>query len=231
MSRISLVPVLAVLTAGLCNAQTFLDLTSVTPGNAGSFTGLLGGSIVTGAITTQSAGFILSATVNNPDYTLSTVDNSSRQYSYGTVYSPSIAFTDRVGYVSSFGSVNTATITINFSGPVTNPVFHVANLDGMEYDFSPTAGLAGLQLLSGNGDGVEGLVVAGNVVKDANNSTLAGVDPNQPPPMAGPRSAYGSVKLLGTFSTLIINVRNPTAQGDGGSFTLSVDEFPWYFFF
>jgi len=58
---------------------------------------------------------------------------------------------------------------------------------------------------------------------DLNPATGVGQDPTYPPLTSGPRSAYGSVELLGTISTLTFNVNNGpiVPNGDGGSFTLS----------
>ncbi|MFM7790286.1 MAG: PEP-CTERM sorting domain-containing protein, partial [Microcystis panniformis] len=61
-------------------------------------------------------------------------------------------------------------------------------------------------------------------IADANPSTGFGVSPFTPPPTTGARSAYGSVALLGTFSTLNIKLQgNPslTFAADGGSFMIS----------
>jgi hypothetical protein len=57
---------------------------------------------------------------------------------------------DQVKYVMQLGSPSQATITINFGSAISNPIFEVANLDGMQYSFSNTGGLSGLVLLSGN---------------------------------------------------------------------------------
>jgi hypothetical protein len=202
----------------------FLDLTSITPGTAGSFSGTIDGIAVTGSITTPatSGGFVYDAVSGFSPWESTTIDNSSPQFSYCDVYSPCKAAADRVGYTSFSGTVNTATITINFASPLIDPIFQVANLDGMQYDFSPTAGLAGLALLSGNGGGGDGITINGDVIiADANPTTEIGQDPSSHPLMSGARSAYGSVELLGDFSTLTIQVSNPTAEGDGGSFTLA----------
>jgi hypothetical protein len=199
---------------------TFLDLTSVTPGTSGSFTGTLAGATVNGSVSVSNPNFLFANPVGT-DYFNSTTDNTSPQYSYSDIYTPSIPLTDRVGYGMAFGT-NSATITITFSTPITNLVFHVANLDSMQYDFTPTAGLGGLVLLSGNGGGGDGILVSGNVISDADPSTK-----NEPwlpsdhPLTSGARSAYGSVLLKGTFSSLTINVSNPNRGGDAGSFTLS----------
>ena len=205
-------------------APVFMDITSLTTGSAGSFSGTLGGIGVTGTITTTTSGFVFGATGGNTCYFCSTTDNTSPQYSYDSVYTPSVPLTDRVGYTSFTGSRNTATITINFTSPVSNPVFEVANLDSMTYDFSGTAGLAGLVLLSGNGGGGDGILVVGDVISDANPATLIGQSPAVAPLTSGARSAYGSVLLQGTFNSLTIRVDNPTRGGDGGSFTLAVPE-------
>ena len=219
--RPQLIALLAFIGAASSNPASagFLDITSLTPGTSGSFSGTLGGVGVAGTISTTAPHFEFSAT--GSDFFNSTIDNTSTQYSYGNIYTPSIPLTDRVGYASYDGTRNTATITINFTSAVTNPVFHVANLDSMQYDFSATAGLAGLALLSGNGGGGDGILVAGDVIKDANPLTAIGQPPTDQPLTSGARSAYGSVLLEGTFTSLTINVDNPGSAGDGGSFTLS----------
>jgi hypothetical protein len=203
-------------------APVFMDITSLTAGSTGSFSGTLGGVGVTGTITATNPGFEFGAAGGNACYYCSTTDNTSPQFSYGGVYTPSLPLTDRVGYISWNGTRNTATITINFNSPVSNPVFQVANLDSMLYDFSGTAGLGGLVLLNGNGGGGDGILVVGDVISDANAGTLIGQSAAVAPPTSGDRSAYGSVLLQGTFSSLTIRVDNPGSGGDGGSFTLAV---------
>ena len=205
-------------------APVFMDITSLTTGSAGSFSGTLGGVGVTGTITAPAQRFEFWVPGPNDCYYCSTTNSTSPQFSYDSVYTPSTPLTDRVGYISWNNTRNTATITINFTSPVSNPVFQVANLDSMTYDFSGTAGLAGLVLLSGNGGGGDGILVVGDVISDANPATLIGQSPAVAPLTAGARSAYGSVLLQGTFNSLTIRVDNPTRGGDGGSFTLAVPE-------
>lgn len=205
-----------------------LDLTSVTAGAAGSFTGTLNGVAVNGAITTTTPNFhfspAVSAGANYPD---SVVNGTSPQYSYTDIYSDTAPLADQVGYVTVSGTSNLATITITFGSAIENPIFQVANLDGMQYDFSNTAGLGGLTLLSGNGgaDG-DGILVTGDVIADANLKTIVGQAPGDQPFVSGARSAYGSVELLGDFTTLTIDVSNPGNLGDGGSFTLAATPVP-----
>ncbi|MFM7278698.1 MAG: PEP-CTERM sorting domain-containing protein, partial [Microcystis aeruginosa] len=159
-------------------------------------------------------------------YEGTTIDNTTPQYSYSNIYTPSQSLGDRVGYTMFNQTGQTATLKIQFSSPVTNPIFHVANLDGMIYDFSdPGNGLIALSLLSGNGGGGDGLTVdtANKIIADG-NSLGAAFPPHVTPPTTGARSAYGSVALLGTFSTLNIKLQgNPslTIAGDGGSFMIS----------
>jgi hypothetical protein len=221
------VAVLAMLGVGLCtaspaNAGQFLDLTSVTPGTSGIFAGTLGGVSVTGAITKPTANFEIE--VIGTMYSESVINNTSPQYSYKSIYTPSTPLTDQVGYASLANTLNNATITIHFGSAITDPVFQVANLDAMHYDFSPTTGLKGLSLLSGNGGGGDGILVSGKVIADADSRTVVPQDPTVPPPTTPtPRSAYGSVELLGTFTSLTIDVSNSAHDGgDGGSFTLSL---------
>jgi hypothetical protein len=218
MPRLALL--LAVLAAAPVRAG-FLNLTDLTPGGSGTAVGELDGIGVTIAITTEGANFQFSPAVGGDSFARSHLDGTSVQYSYGNIYSPSQALGDQLGYTSVGQSDTTAIVRITFDSAVLNPVFHVANVDLLQFDFTPTAGLAGLSLLSGNGDGSEGLMVVGNVIRDANPSGAAW-EPTDPPPTTGSRSAYGSVQILGTFTELTINVIKPNNSGaDGGSFTLS----------
>ncbi len=214
------------LAAVLCvpSAQAgFLDITTLTSGSTGSFTGTLDGVSVTGVLTAMPGHLQF----NGPgtDDLSSTIDNTSPQYRYSSVYTPFQAATDRVGYTLIGGTTGTAQLTIAFGQAITNPVFQVANLDSMVYDFSLTPGLTGLTLLSGNGGGGDGLTVNGLVIEDANPRTLALIGPTNPPPLTGGRSAYGSVQLDGTFNSLTINLNfnpnTPAGDGDGENFTLA----------
>lgn len=210
-------------------AVVFLDLNSFTPGGPGTggFVGTLGGVNVTGSILAGGGPNFTIAGINPGSYEATTIDNTTPQYSYSSIYTPYQSLGDRVGYTMFNQTGQTATLKIQFSSPVTNPIFHVANLDAMIYDFSdPSNGSIALNLLSGNGGGGDGLTVntTNKIIADANPLTGVGVSPFTPPPTTGNRSAYGSVKLLGTFSTLNIKLQgNPSLSlaGDGGSFMIS----------
>jgi hypothetical protein len=212
-----------------------LTLSAVTPGSSGSFTGTLDGIAVNGSITTTTPNFTFSPAVSaNPNFPDSTINDTSPQYSYSNIYAVSAPLADQVGYVTLTGTQNLATITISFGTAVLNPIFQVANLDGMQYDFTHTIGLTGLDLLSGNGGGGDGILVTDDVISDADPTTVVAQAPDAAPFTTGARSAYGSVELLGSFTTLTIDVSNfdnqGTYEGDGGSFTLAttVPE-PWSF--
>ena len=210
-------------------AVVFLDLNTFTPGGpgTGTFAGTLGGVNVTGSILAGGGPNFTIAGINPTSWEGTTIDNTTPQYSYSSIYTPSQSLGDRVGYTMFNQTGQTATLKIQFSSPVTNPTFHVANLDGMIYDFSdPSNGSIALNLLSGNGGGGDGLTVdtTNKIIADANPFTGVGLSPFTPPPTTGTRSAYGSVALLGTFSTLNIKLQgNPslTLAGDGGSFIIS----------
>ena len=109
-----------------------------------------------------------------PNFPDSTINDTSPQYSYSNIYAVSAPLADQVGYVTLSGSSNVATITINFNSAILNPIFQVANLDGMQYDFSKTVGLNGLDLLSGNGGGGDGILVTDDVISDADPTTVIG---------------------------------------------------------
>ena len=118
--------------------STFLDLAAVTPGTSGTFTGTLNGVAVTGAITVNDGTYQWNLT-GLSSYDNSVTNNTSPQYSYSNIYTPSIPLTDQVGY-DKFASSGTATVTIAFGSAVTDPVFHVANLDSSQDTFSLTGG-------------------------------------------------------------------------------------------
>jgi hypothetical protein len=214
--------------AGMFSATadtSFLDLTSVSAGPAGGFSGTLGYVAVTGSITSTSPGFQFNDPTGTNSWEESTIDNSSAQWGYSKVFNPNIGLADRVGYTSFKDGFNAATITINFSSSVVNPIFEFANLDAMVYDFSSNAGIK-LIPLSSNAGGGDGFFVISNLIFDANPESGIGQDPSQQPFLTGERSAYGSAELMGTFSSLTINVSNPTERGDGGSFTLATTPEP-----
>lgn len=220
--------IIGLLAGGASQAATFLDLISVTPGGPGSgaFSGTLGEIFVTGSITGESSAFYFSAP--GPGIGDSTIDGSSPQFSYSTVFSPTALLTDRVGYT--YPEMATNLVTMTFSAPVTDPVFHVANLNGVGFSFAPTSGLTSLTLLNGNdapdGDGIDptfgGAPYGFVFVSDANPATSDFTPPSSPPPTAGGRAAYASVRLNGTFSTIAFAVDGMGPPFDGGSFTLSI---------
>lgn len=143
--------------ASRADAQSFLQIDSLGIGTTGFFAGSIGTTSVYGVISTPNPNFQFEPTGKNFDSSVEgPLDPSfnttlSPQYSYSTVYSPSTPLTDQVGYAFVPGNTDPATITISFTPAVTDPVFHVANLDSMEYDFSPTPGLS-LQLIRETAD-------------------------------------------------------------------------------
>lgn len=222
--------ILGLLAGGASRADLFLDLTSVTPGSSGvgAFSGTLGGITVTGSITSAIPVFLFNAP--GPGIGNSTIDGSSPQFSYSTVFSPTTPFTDRVGFTYLAGAGSTVAMT--FSSPVTNPVFHVANLDWAGFSFGPTPGLTSLTLLNGNNgpdsDGIDptfgGAPYSFVFVRDVNPSTTDATLPSSAPPSVGfPRSADASVQLNGTLSAIVFAVDAFGPTGDsGGSFTISI---------
>ena len=204
-----------------CFAATFLDITTLTPGGAGigSFTGSLGGVGVTGALTV-APGTTFNAV--GPGIGASTIAGSSPQWSYGAIYTPTTPLGDRVGFSQVSPGGGTAHVTVSFASPMTDLVFHVANLDWSTLEFGPSGadGLTGLTLLSGNGGAGDGLGVSGTSIFDVAPPTADATPPFAPPPTTGPRSAYGSVLLSGTYSSLDFLMFTGPATDDA-NFTLS----------
>ncbi|MCC6283848.1 MAG: hypothetical protein IT439_00895 [Phycisphaerales bacterium] len=209
------------------HADVFLDLASVTPGSSGvgAFSGLLGGITVTGSI---SGAPVFSFNAIGSGLGDSTISGSSPQYSSSSVFSPTSPATDRIGftYLSFAGNL----VTLTFSAPVTGPVFHFANWDWMGASFLPTPGFTSLTLLNGNngpdGDGVDpafgGPAYSSALVYDHMPFTTDATPPTSTPPTTGDRSAYGSVRINGTFSTLVFVTDAMGPFSDSGSFTVSV---------
>lgn len=210
--------------AAAVHADVFLDLTSVTPGSSGTFSGMLGGIAVTGSI---SGAPVFSFNPIGSGLGDSTIDGSSSQFSYPSVFSPTTAATDRVGYTYTALAGNTVSLT--FSSPVTNPVFHIANMDWMAVTFLPTPGFTSLTLLNGNngpdGDGIDpdfgGAAYGFALVTDKMPWTTDSTPPSSAPPISGDRSAYGSVQINGTFSSLVFVTDAMGPFSDDGSFTIS----------
>ncbi len=209
------------------SADVFLDITSLTPTSGsgvtlvqGGFSGTLGGVRVTGVVSgTNTDNFLIGE--EGGTFENSTIDGTSAQFKHSPVFTPWKLATDKVGYTFKQPGTLSPRMTITFDTPVWNPVFHVANLDGMSYTFlNSGGGLTRLRLLSGNGgpDG-DGLKVDGLTISDANPTTLLGQGPGIFPRTSGDRSAYGSVMLEGAISYLEIDLTK--TRGDGGSFTLS----------
>lgn len=85
-----------------------------------------------------------------------------------------------------------------------------------------------LTLLNGNGGGGDGfdplgLTSPGKFIQDAAPGTSDATFPSVTPRLLGDRSAYGSVQLNGTFSSLTfrVGVNGPGVDVGGGSFTIS----------
>lgn len=217
----------ATLPIAMAHSDVFLDLTSVTPGSSGVgvFSGALGGIAVTGSI---SGAPVLSFNAIGSGLGDSTIDGSSPQFSHSIAFSPTTPTTDRVGftYLAFAGNL----VTMTFGSPITDPVLHIANLDWMALSFAPTPGFTSLTLLNGNdgsdGDGIDpafgGPAYSFALVTDMMPFTTDSTPPAGTPPIAGDRSAYGSVRINGTFSTLVFVTDAMGPFSDSGTFTISM---------
>lgn len=216
-------------------ANVFLDVEQVTPGGSGlgAFSGTLNGVAVSGEMSGPGVHTTISGINSGVPVSNTTLDGSSPQFSYSSVFAASQNQTDRVGFGNDLDTTYAASrLTISFGQTMSNLVFHIANLDGSIFDFTATIGLTGISLLSGNGDGSEGLGVSGKSLFDYNPDTIVGQYPEDQPFTSDIRSAYGSVLLAGSYDDLVIDIyTNPAMTAyqhsldgiaqDGGSFTLS----------
>lgn len=199
--RILVLAAALLLTRSMGLAASFMDLTSLVPGSGGAtFSGTIDGVGVTG---TLSSGGNVTINPVGLGVGLSTILNTSPQWSYGTVYTPTSATDDRVGFSQASGP--DGLVSLVFASPMTDLIFHIAHLDRSLLDFSPSigGGFTGLTLLSGNGGAdFDGLGAGGLTIFDIDPSTIDGTPETAPPPLAGARAAYGSVLLSGTYTTL-----------------------------
>lgn len=222
-SRFLVLVTVFVLARATCFGAVFMDLTGLAPGTADTsptFTGTLNGVAVLGTFA-GAPNTTLEPVA--PGIGFTTIINDSPQWSYPAIYTPTSASDDRVGFSQVPGAA--AVVTIAFSSPMTDLIFHVANLDFSALDFSPTIGLTGVTLLSGNGGAGDGIAVGGPTVFDMAPATADGTPITSPPPTTGTRSAYGSVLLSGTYTSLNFSIFQPGPSGiDNVNFTLSVPE-------
>ena len=198
----------------------------------GSFTGSMGSVGVTGTATSGTTGsFTYNATTAGTSglsaWELSNTAGNSPQFNYATSFASPVANASTIGYTFWGLSTNTATVNLTFSRPVTNLVFQFANLDNSIWDFAASGGVTSLNLLKGNngadGDGI-GIGVSGKTVIDRLNGDT-GQAPSATPFTNGTtnRSAYGSVQVVGTYSSLTINLTATHSNGgDGGNFTMAL---------
>lgn len=205
--------------APAAGAQTFLDVTSVT---ATSVRGTLGTSPVIISAIFNTTGFAFNTVGTGVGG--STIDGTSPQFSYANVFGQTAAAADRVGFTQP-GAAGNATLSFFFLTPVTNPVFHFANLDAARFSFVVPFNL--LTVLAGNGAGGDGFMLVSGVAGDANVGTALEQAPTTTPATAGPRSAYGSVQVTGTYSNIDMFVFSANQSlTDNGSFTISVTPEP-----
>ncbi len=201
-------------------AAAFLDITGLVPlaGTGASFTGTVGGIGVTGTLT-GGPNTAFNSDVP-PGIGFSTTAGTSPQWSHPSAYAETTPLGDRVGFSQTPGG--SALVSLSFASPVTDLIFHVANLDFSFLDFSPSigGGLSGMTLLSGNGGAGDGLGMSAPIIFDVLPGTADTTPLGVPPPTTGPRSAYGSILLSGTYSSLGFVIA-PGAGIDDANFTLS----------
>ncbi len=208
----------------------YMDVVEVNGGIGGTFNATLGSMDIEGSLaSSQEVGFRISPT-NHPNSWANTVlDGSALQFGDAAIFTPANPMGDKVGLLMvAVEALAPDVLTIEFSQPFTNPVLHIANIDNMTMDFTPS-GITREQIvvLSHNGgpDG-DGFMVEPDqpVIKDGFPPTTIGTLDDQPIPLyPSSRSAYGSFMLLGTFDELVIDlVPNPErAAGDGNTFQIS----------
>ncbi len=185
-----------IVACGAMNAQAavFAEFDSFSSSGNGPITGSLGG--IPFAMSIEQG----SGTNRIFDAGKSTFNNTSSNFS-GSSFTTAAGSLDQIGFrkYSADGS-NDATLTIALGNSVVNPHFHFASIDDLGFDFSLTAGFVSLDLLSGSSSfSVSGGLVAGS--------------PSD--------SGQGSVRLNGTFSTIMVGLVDIGAGGDRPLFQFS----------
>jgi hypothetical protein len=203
----------------------FVELGSVSPGGPGT-------GQATGTLTGHSYSATLLGAASSPyaigvigtSFGHTVIDNTSPQYSYSSIYAPSLPLGDRLGLRMVSSTNETAILRFAFGAPVINPVFHVANLDNAILDFSLSVPAGGLSVISGNGDGMDGLLVnsALSTIEDDDATTAVGISPSNPPTTTGGRSAYGSVQICGSYRVLDVIIRKNPATNSDDSFNVAI---------
>jgi Matrixin len=142
-------------------------------------------------------------TFSGTDINFGISNGTSPFFNYPGVFTPSIANTDSVQFVS--GSSSPHNYTLSFSNPVTNPTLHLHSLASVLTFSSPS--LFTLVRLSGDAT----FAVSGNTV-------VGSLIPN--PPVNS--DSNGSVLIQGTFSQIsFTSLVLPGASTDGINFQLS----------
>ena len=192
-------------------------------GNVNSLSGTVNGVNYTlSLVPAPGATFNAGASYPAPyDVNNSVFDNTATFFSSSN-YTPATPLSDGITTlaVASQGA-NVGTATFTFSAPVTNPVLHLNNIDGASWDASATSGItsANIVKLSGNSH----LTVNGTTIESDQPSvydlTSESTFANQI------ESGYGSIKLIGTFTTISFNVKylGITGGNDGTIWRITTD--------
>lgn len=228
-AHLSLIVSLVALSRVTGFSAAFMDIAvgTFTPGTANlipTWTGTLAGVGVSGSFSAAPPDTNTTLEIAAPGIGFSTLDNTSPQWSHPTVYAEISPLDDRIGYSQVPGP--DGFVSILFATPMSNLIFHVANLDATFLDFTPSVGggLTGLSLLSGNGGAGDGIGVGGLSIFDAAPLTTDGTPPGVAPPLIGLRSAYGSVRLNGTYLSLDFKIVHASPGIENANFTLSTPE-------
>ncbi len=167
-----------------------------------------------------AANLINSAMGGNTDHVFrqpsSVFNNSSTRFTDPAFYNPTPAGpTDHLGFSMFSGTTDpgaSATLTVNFSQPVTNPVFHFNGLDRVAWDFSATT----TDLFARADDGsLDPTAFLAGIVQDNNPGTT-----NDLPELGG--SIDASVQVNGTYSSIMISLTEISNISDGYRLQISV---------
>ncbi len=111
------------------------------------------------------------------------------------------------------GGFSSNRLHIAFTEPVTDPVIHITGLEAAIWDFTPTT--RDIEILANDGELDLTLVPLG-VISDADPDNIA----DHPGP--GPGGPFdGSIRILGTFRRITVNLSQSVERDDNYSFQIS----------
>ena len=207
-----------------------LDTTEFGTITTGNYSNLLqSASTGTGTLSNacKSVNFTLNTTgtvtIANTNPSLGTLVVSNSCLFNNSNFSPMLASANTSGFrFEGAAGAKAGTMTFTFAQPVTNPIIYFTNVDSKYLDFGPTAGLSSIIRTAGNSSFlVQGTKVGrldqGAVGTDNNFSSCSATTGG------AAASGAGSIRLIGTFTTITADVWGISPNGDNILYNIALD--------